>query len=292
MSGHENEGVIEHVGVVGCGVMGTGFAEICARAGLDVVVVAADPDGAERARRRLREALDRPVRKGRITKAERDAALALVSFSTDAKALRGRQFVLEAVRERLADKQEVFAELDRVVEDPDAILASNTSSIPISKLGRATHDPGRVIGVHFFNPVAAMPLVELVSSLRTRPEIADRTRAFVTDTLGKQTVHGRDQPGFMINTLLVPFLLSAIRLLESGGGTAEEIDKGMVLGCGHPMGPLALVDLIGLDIIASVGEAMYEELKEPLYAPPPLLLRMIEAGHLGRKTGRGFYPYA
>ncbi|MEO3752522.1 3-hydroxybutyryl-CoA dehydrogenase [Streptomyces sp. B6B3] len=285
-------GGVTQVGVVGGGVMGTGFAEVCARAGLDVVVVAADQDGAERGRRRLREALDRPVRKGRITEAERDAALARVAFSTDVKALRNRQFVLEAVRERLADKQEVFAELDRVVEDPDAILASNTSSIPISKLGRATHDPGRVVGVHFFNPVAAMPLVELVGSLRTRPDVLERTRAFVTDQLGKQTVHGRDQPGFMVNTLLVPFLLSAIRLLESGGGTAEEIDKGMVLGCGHPMGPLALVDLIGLDIIASVGEAMYEELKEPLYAPPPLLLRMIEAGHLGRKTGQGFYPYA
>ncbi|WP_062216223.1 3-hydroxybutyryl-CoA dehydrogenase [Streptomyces sp. NBRC 109706] len=283
---------VERVGVVGCGLMGAGFAEVTGLAGLDVIVLATGEQSAARGRQRLADSLDRAVRRGRTTVADRDIALRHITFTSDIKDLSDRQFVLEAVPERVHEKRALFAELDTVVQDPDAILASNTSSIPIMKIAGATRDPGRVIGAHFFNPVPAMPLVELVSSLRTHPTTLERTRAFVTDTLGKQTVHGADQPGFTVNALLVPYLLSAVRMLGSGSASAEEIDRGMTLGCGHPMGPLALIDLIGLDTIASVADAMYEELKEPLYAPPPRLLRMIEAGRLGRKTRQGFHTYS
>lgn len=282
---------ISRVGVVGCGQMGAGFAEVCARAGLDVQVVASRQESIARGHRRLRNSLDRPLRKGRITEAERDAALDRVTFSTDLVDLAGCDLVLEAVAERLRDKMEIFAILDKVVEQPDAVLASNTSSIPIAKLGQAVGDAGRLVGLHFFNPVPVMPLVELITSLRTTEEAATRTRSFVTDTLGKQVVQSRDQPGFLVNALLVPYLLSAVRMLESGVASAEDIDRGMTLGCGHPMGPLALIDMIGLDIIAAVGEAMFEETKERLHAPPTLLLRMVENGHLGRKSGRGFHEY-
>ncbi|MFE3598860.1 3-hydroxybutyryl-CoA dehydrogenase [Streptomyces sp. NPDC059142] len=282
----------ERIGVVGCGLMGSGFAEVCARAGLGVTVVVRGEDAVDRGRGRLVNSLERARRRGRIGESERDAALERVSFSTSLKDLRDHDFVLESVSERLQDKLEVFAELDEIVENRDAVLASNTSSIPIMKLGRATRDPGRVAGAHFFNPVPMMPLVELIGSLRTRPETLERVDAFVTGPLGKEVVRGQDQPGFVVNALLVPYLLSAVRMLESGAATAEAIDRGMVLGCGHPMGPLALIDLIGLDTIASIGESLHEELKEPLYAPPPLLLRMIEGGFLGKKSGEGFHPYA
>ncbi|MFJ7995808.1 3-hydroxybutyryl-CoA dehydrogenase [Streptomyces sp. NPDC096310] len=282
----------ERIGVVGCGLMGSGFAEVCARAGLGVTVVVRGEDAVDRGRGRLVKSLERARRKGRISETERDDALERVSFSTALKDLRDHDFVLESVSERLQDKLEVFAELDEIVEDRDAVLASNTSSIPIMKLGRATRDPGRVAGAHFFNPVPMMPLVELIGSLRTRPETLDRVGDFVTGPLGKEVVRGQDQPGFVVNALLVPYLLSAVRMLESGAATAEAIDRSMILGCGHPMGPLALIDLIGLDTIASIGESMHEELKEPLYSPPPLLLRMIEGGFLGKKSGEGFHSYA
>lgn len=282
---------IRRVGVVGCGAMGSGFAEVSARSGLEVTVLARDEAAIARTTERLAQSLERGLRKGKLTAADRDAALARVSFTTSVKDLRDRQFVLEAVRESLDDKREVLGELDGVLTDPDAVLASTTSSIPIMKLGQCTRDPGRVIGVHFFNPVPVMPLVELVGSLRTRPALLDRAASFVTETLGKQVVHAQDQPGFVVNSLLVPYLLAAVRMLESGTASAEDIDRGMVLGCGHPMGPLALIDLIGLDVIVSVAEAMYEESKEPLYAPPSLLLRMVEGGFLGRKAGRGFHTH-
>ncbi len=282
---------VERVGLVGCGAMGTGFAEICARAGLDVRVALSTQDGVGRGRQRLARAFERLVHKGRITGAERDEALARVSFTADIGDLADRQFVLESIVERLPDKVHVFALLDKVVAAPDAILASNTSSIPIMKLGQATGDPGRVVGLHFFNPVPVMPLAELTSSLRTTGDTRDRTRAFVTEVLGKRVIEARDRPGFIVNALLVPYLLSAVRMVEAGLASAEEVDLGMTLGCGHPKGPLALIDMIGLDVIASVGAAMYEEWKEPLHAPPALLSRMIEAGFLGRKSGRGFYAY-
>lgn len=189
-------------------------------------------------------------------------------------------------------KVETFALLDKVVEAEDALLASNTSSIPIMKLAMATNRPEQVVGIHFFNPVPVLPLVEVVSSLLTNPETTERAASFATEVLGKEVIHSQDRAGFIVNALLVPYLLSAVRMLESGFATKEDIDAGMVKGCAHPMGPLALTDLVGLDTTLLVANSLYEEFKEPLYAPPPLLARMVDAGLLGRKVGRGFYEYA
>ncbi|MEJ2853202.1 MULTISPECIES: 3-hydroxybutyryl-CoA dehydrogenase [unclassified Saccharothrix] len=282
---------VTRVGVVGPGQMGCGFAEVCARAGADVVVVARGEASAERGRQRLEKSLDRLVAKGKMGVDERAETLARVAFSWDVGALADREFVLEATPEDLDRKLAVFAELDEVVSEADAVLASTTSALSIMKLGRATRDPGRVLGVHLFNPVQVMPLVELISSLATDPAIAERARAFLEDVLGKQVVWAKDRAGFVVNSLLVPYLLAAVRLVESGVASAEDVDRGMTAGCGHPMGPLRLIDLIGLDTIAAVGEAMYAETKEALHAPPALLLRMVEGGYLGRKTGEGFFSY-
>jgi 3-hydroxybutyryl-CoA dehydrogenase len=271
--------------------MGLGFVEICARAGLDVWVVASGPESAARVGPRLARSLERLVARDRLTAEERDAALARVRCSWDLKNLADRQFVLEAVPEQLAVKLDVFATLDDVVGDPDAVLASTTSSLSIMRLARATANPGRVVGVHFFNPVATMRLVELIGSLATSPATTERTRAFLVDVLDKEVVEARDRAGFMVNSLLVPYLLSAVRLLEAGMATAEDIDRGMTVGCGHPMEPLSLIDLIGLDTIVAIGQTMHEETKEPLHASPALLLRMVEGGYLGRKSGAGFFKY-
>ncbi|MCU0260577.1 MAG: 3-hydroxybutyryl-CoA dehydrogenase, partial [Ilumatobacteraceae bacterium] len=223
--------------------------------------------------------------------AERDAAIAALSFTTDLADLGDRLLVVEAVVEDEATKVEVFSILDKVVSDDRAILASNTSSIPIMKLGIATGRPEQVVGIHFFNPVPVLRLVELVTSLLTSDETAGRAEQFATDVLHKRVIRSQDRAGFVVNALLIPYLLSAIRMMESGFATADDIDTGMVEGCNHPMGPLRLSDLIGLDTTLAVAESLYEEFKEPLYAPPPLLSRMVEAGLLGRKTGRGFYDY-
>ncbi|GGN39138.1 3-hydroxybutyryl-CoA dehydrogenase [Streptomyces fuscichromogenes] len=283
--------VIERVGVVGTGAMGGGLVDVCALAGLDVRVVASCLASAERAQRRLAESMDRQWAKGRIGEVERDAAVARVSFGTDLKSMEDRQLVLESISESLPAKQDVFRVLDAVVEDPEAVLASNTSSIPIMSLGSVTRDPGRVVGTHFFNPVPKMPLVEIVGSLCTSAATCDRAESFVTGALGKQVIRVKDRPGFAVNALLVPFLFNAVRMLDAGGVSAEDVDRGMTLGCGHPMGPLALLDLIGLEVIVAVGEAMYAQSKDPACAPPPLLLRMVECGLTGRKSGRGFHLY-
>jgi 3-hydroxybutyryl-CoA dehydrogenase len=205
--------------------------------------------------------------------------------------LADRQMVIEAVVESPQVKLEVFEALDRVVDDPAAILASNTSSIPIMKLAMATKRPASVLGIHFFNPVPVLKLVEVVSSLLTSEETVAAAHRFATEQLGKHVIRSKDRAGFIVNALLIPYLLSAIRMLESGFATADDIDSGMVEGCAHPMGPLAITDLIGLDTTRAVAESLYDEFKEPLYAPPPLLQRMVDAGLLGRKTGRGFYSY-
>lgn len=283
---------ILRVGVVGCGVMGAGLAEACARAGREVRVVASGDQGMARGRRRLERSLENGVRKGKITDSGRAAVMDRVSFVTELGYLADRQLVLEAAPEDEATKLEIFRTLDQVVQDPEAILASNTSSIPIAKLGRATERPGRVVGVHFFNPVSVLPLVEVISSLLTDERTGAVTEAFVTDVLGKEVVRAGDRSGFVVNALLIPYLISAIRMFESGFAPAEDIDRGMTLGCSHPMGPLALADLIGLDIVAAVSQALYEEFKEPVHAVPPVLSRMVDSGLLGRKTGRGFYSYA
>ncbi|MEW2048781.1 3-hydroxybutyryl-CoA dehydrogenase [Streptomyces sp. NBC_00377] len=278
------------LGVVGCGLMGSGIAEIALRSGIDVRVAEAGLDALEAGRRRLTASLDRGVRRGKLSEEQRDQALARLSFTSDLAELADRQFVVEAVAENRDIKTDVLRTLDKTVEDPAAILATNTSSIPIVDLAVATERPAQVIGMHFFNPVPVQRLVELIPALTTSPETVRRTRAF-SEQLGKEPIEAPDRSGFVVNALLVPYLLSAVRMLESGAARPDDIDRGMELGCAHPMGPLRLLDLIGLDTAQAVAESMYEEFKEPLYAPPALLRRMVAAGHLGRKNGRGFYAY-
>ena len=283
---------IERVGVVGCGLMGSGIAEVCARAGLDVMVREVNQEAAEGGRARLVKSLDRGLNAGKMTEDERDAAVAKLSFTTDLADLADRQLVVEAVVEDEDMKVDIFQQLDQVVTAEDAILASNTSSIPIMKLGTATSRPEQIIGIHFFNPVPVLRLVELVTSLMTSDETTARSDSFAAEVLHKRVIRSQDRAGFIVNALLIPYLLSAIRMMESGFASAEDIDTGMIEGCSHPMGPLTLTDLIGLDTTLAVAESLYEEFKEPLYAPPPLLSRMVDANLLGRKTGRGFYDYA
>jgi 3-hydroxybutyryl-CoA dehydrogenase len=270
--------------------MGAGIAEVSARAGLDVVVVESSPQAAAAGLSRLEASLGRAEVKGKIESAA--AVLDRIRVVTDLAELAARELVVEAILEDENAKAELFAALDQILESPDAILASNTSSIPIMKLGVATKRPASVIGIHFFNPVPVLPLVELVPSLLTAPDVTARARTFVEETLGKKAIDSQDRAGFVVNALLIPFVLSAIRMLESGFATAEDIDRGLVLGAAHPQGPLALADLIGLDTTKAVAESLYEEFKEPLYASPPLLARMVDAGLLGRKAGRGFYTYS
>ena len=283
---------IARVGVVGCGLMGSGIAEVCARAGLDVMIGEISAEVAEVGRARLVKSLDRGLSAGKMTEEERDAAVTRLSFTTDLADFADRDLVVEAVVENEAMKVEIFKELDRVMTVDGAILASNTSSIPIMKLGTATRRPEQVIGIHFFNPVPVLRLVELVTSLMTSEDTTARSAAFATDVLHKRVIHSKDRAGFVVNALLIPYLLSAIRMMESGFASAEDIDTGMVEGCSHPMGPLRLTDLIGLDTTLAVAESLYFEFKEPLYAAPPLLSRMVDAGLLGRKSGRGFYDYS
>ncbi|MCL4312696.1 MAG: 3-hydroxybutyryl-CoA dehydrogenase [Actinobacteria bacterium] len=286
-----SEETIERMGVVGCGLMGSGIAEVSARAGLDVVVVEVDQHALEAGKRRVSTSLERAVKAGKITDSARDEALDRIRFTVDMGDLADRQLVVEAVMEAEEPKLEIFGILDKVVEAEDAILASNTSSIPIMKLAGATQRPEFVLGIHFFNPVPVLRLVELVSSLLTSEETMARSQRFLEDVLSRKVIRSKDRAGFIVNALLIPYILSAIRMFESGFATAEDIDVGMVEGCNHPMGPLALADLIGLDTTMAVAQSLFEEFKEPLYAPPPLLSRMCEAGLLGRKTGRGFYDY-
>jgi 3-hydroxybutyryl-CoA dehydrogenase len=279
------------VGVVGCGLMGSGIAEVAARAGRDVAVVEADAESAERGLARIQASLATAVDRGKLADDDRTAALSRIVVTHDTDALADRELVVEAVIEDEGAKVGVFEVLDKTVASGDAVLASNTSSIPIMKLAMATQRPEAVVGLHFFNPVPVLKLVELVPSLLTAEATIDRAQRFAVDVLGKQVIRSQDRAGFVVNALLIPYLLSAIRMLESGFATAEDIDAGMVEGCAHPMGPLHLTDLIGLDTTMAVAESLYEEFKEPLYAPPPLLSRMVDAGLLGRKSGRGFYDY-
>ncbi len=272
--------------------MGAGIAEVCARAGLDVVVNEVDEVRAEAGRDRIRASLDRAVRSGKLTGGERAAVLQRVRVSPCFDELADRDVVFEAIAEDETLKTEVFARLDKVVENREAILASNTSSVPIMKLGVATTRPEYVLGVHFFNPVPVLPLVEIVPSLLTADAVRTAAEQLVTEVLGKEIVRSQDRAGFVVNALLIPYLLSAIRMVESGFASPEDIDRGMVLGCAHPMGPLRLADLIGLDTTKSIAESLYEEFKEALYSPPPLLSRMVDAGLLGRKSGRGFHTYS
>ena len=276
--------------MVGSGIMGAGIAEVAARSGCDVVVREVTAELAEAGRARIAASLDRAVTRGKLAATDRDATLDRIRTTTSLDDLADRDLVIEAIVEDEPTKTALYRELSGLVR-PDCVLASNTSSIPISRLAAAAQGPERVLGMHFFNPVPVLPLVELVPSLRTGQSTVDTARAFAEGRLGKKTVLCKDRAGFVVNALLVPYLLAAIRMVEAGVATAEDVDTAMVAGANHPMGPLALTDLIGLDTTAAVAVSMYEEFKEPLYAAPPLLLRMVEAGLLGRKSGQGFFSY-
>jgi 3-hydroxybutyryl-CoA dehydrogenase len=281
---------VKTVGVVGCGLMGSGIAEIFARVGATVVVHEVDAEAARRGRARVEKSVLRAASTARITEEEAEAALERITVGHDLDALGPVDLVIEAANEDEGIKTELFRRLDRIVERPDAILASNTSSVPIMKLGTVTSRPAYVVGLHFFNPVPVLPLVEVAPSLLTSPETEQRV-VQVAEDLGKTVIRSKDRAGFIVNALLVPYLLGAIRMVESGYASAADVDAGMVNGCAHPMGPLHLVDLIGTDTVAAIAQSMYAEFKESMYAPPPLLLRMVEAGLLGRKGGRGFFDY-
>ena len=285
------EPAFERVGVIGAGLMGAGIAEVSARAGMNVMVIEASEDAASAGRGRIEKSLGRAVKAGKLDPSDEVATLDRLTFSTDMASLADRDLVIEAIIENESAKTSVFRTLDDVVEQEDAVFASNTSSIPIMKLAMATRRPEQVIGIHFFNPVPVLHLVELVTSLYTSEATKERADQFAASQLGKRVVNSKDRAGFIVNALLIPYLLSAVRMFESGFASKEDIDQGMVTGCAHPMGPLALADLIGLDTTMAVADSLYEEFREQLYAPPPLLARMVEAGLLGRKTGRGFYDY-
>ncbi|WP_030669240.1 3-hydroxybutyryl-CoA dehydrogenase [Streptomyces sp. NRRL B-1347] len=284
-------GGVRRVGVVGGGQMGAGIAEVCARAGLDTVVCEVDAVAARAARDRVAASLDRAVRRGKLERTAARDALDRTVFTGSLEDLADRQLVVEAVVENPDAKTEVFAALDKIVEDPAAVLATNTSSLPVTRLGMATARADRVVGLHFFNPVPVLPLVEVVTSLHTSAATVAAAEDFAARALGKTVIRSKDRAGFVVNALLIPYLLAAVRMAESGFATAADIDAGMELGCAHPMGPLKLADLIGLDTVASIAESLYDEFREPLYAPPPLLQRMVEAGLLGRKSGRGFHVH-
>lgn len=280
---------IERVGVIGGGLMGSGIAEVCARAGSQVVVHEIDAETADTALARIEKSLDRAVERGKLSGSERDGVLGRITVTTDLHQQSDRQMIIEAATENESLKKQVFADLDTVVPD-DTILASNTSSIPITRLAAATNRPEMVVGLHFFNPVPVMALVELVTTVKTAEDTQNTVRSYA-ESLGKSVILAKDRAGFVVNMLLVPYMLAAIRMYEAGVATAEDIDTGMRLGANHPMGPLELTDFVGLDTTKFVADVLFEEFKEPMYASPPLLTRMVEAGLWGRKSGEGFYKY-
>ena len=281
---------ISTVGVIGVGTMGSGVVEVAARNGLQVVAREATPELVEAGRARVEGSMDRGVARGKLDEATREAAASAIAWTTDLDDLAGCELVLEAVPERLPLKLEIFGVLDRVL-DPSAIMATNTSSIPIIDVAMGTSRPQQVLGMHFFNPATVMKLVEVISTQLTDPAVTEAATAFTTDTLGKRVVPAPDRAGFVVNKLLVPYICQAIEMYESGHASATDIDDAMKLGAGHPMGPLTLADLIGLDVCLFTAESLHAEYAERFYAPPPLLRRMVAAGRLGRKTGRGFYEY-
>ena len=268
--------------------MGSGIAEVSVRAGVDVTVFETTEALITAGRNRIVKSLERGVSAGKVTERERDRALGKLTFTTDLNDLADRQLVIEAVVEDEAVKAQIFAELDRVITDPDAVLASNTSSIPIMKIAAATKNPQRVLGLHFFNPVPVLPLVELVSTLVTDEAAAARTEEFASAVLGKQVVRCSDRSGFVVNALLVPYLLSAIRMVEAGFATVEDIDKAVVAGLSHPMGPLRLSDLIGLDTLKLIADKMYEEFKEPHLRSAAAAAAHGRGGPAGQEIRSGF----
>jgi 3-hydroxybutyryl-CoA dehydrogenase len=281
---------ISRVGVLGCGIMGSGIAQVAATAGFATVVRDVGEDRIAGGEAGIRRSLEKLIEKGKLEPAARDGALGRLSFTTDLRALGACDLVIEAVTEDPELKNSLLRQLDSLCS-PATIFASNTSSLTIGRMASATARPDRFVGLHFFNPVPLMPLVEVIRAATTSPETFDAAVSFVR-RVGKEPVVSQDRPGFIVNRLLVPYLLDAVRALEEEVGTVQDIDRGMQLGCGHPMGPLALLDLVGLDTTAKIAEVMFEEYREPRFAPPPLLRRMVTAGMYGRKTGRGFYDYS
>ena len=279
---------VRHVGVVGCGLMGSGIVEVCARAALRVTFVEGSDDLAAAGRGRIDASISKAVERGKLEQVDAEAALGRIDAATDLEALVGVDLVIEAATEDPVAKRGIFAELGKVTR-PEVVLASNTSSIPIGDLAGASGRPDKVVGMHFFNPPPVMMLLELTPAASTSEETYEHVRAFGTDVLAKTCVRSSDQAGFIVNRLLIPYLFDAIRMYEGGFATREDIDTAIHLGLGHPMGPLALADLIGLDTVLAVGEVLHDAFGDPKYEPPALLRQMVADGKLGRKSGSGFY---
>ena len=281
---------VKSVGVVGCGLMGSGIAQVSAQSGIPTLVREVDAPSLEKGLGRIRKFLEDGVAKGKVPAEVRDQTLANLKGTTDLGDLASCDLVVEAVVEDIALKREVFRTLDKVTA-ANAVLASNTSSLSITEIAAFASRPDRVLGLHFFNPVPLMKLVEIIRALPTNDASFETAKGFV-ERIGKTAVVAKDTPGFVVNRLLVPYLLDAVRIYEAGVASKEDIDNGMKLGCGYPMGPLTLLDFVGLDTTYYIANIMFEEFKQPQYAAPPLLKRMVLAGYLGRKSGRGFYDYS
>jgi 3-hydroxybutyryl-CoA dehydrogenase len=281
---------IRKVGVLGCGLMGSGIAEVAARAGYETVVREVSQEIVDKGLQKIQGSLGKAVEKGKLDAADRDATLARLSGAVGLDALADCDFVIEAIVENLDEKKKTFSALDEVVKK-EAIFASNTSSLTITQIAMFTRRPDQFVGLHFFNPVPVMKLVEVVRTIVTSQEAYD-TAFELARSFGKEPIACRDNSGFVVNRLLVPYLLDAVRALEEGVGSVEDIDKGMQLGCGYPMGPFTLLDFVGLDTTYYIADIMFDEYREKRFAPPPLLKQMVQAGRLGKKSGRGFYDYS
>lgn len=280
---------VQKVGIIGCGLMGSGIAEQSIRCGFEVVVRELNDELLQKGEERIMRSMQRALKRGKITEEAFDSALTRLSFTTQVTDLGSCDLIIEAATEKMAIKKKIFAELDQIAK-ADTLLATNTSSLSITEIAAATQRAEKVLGIHFFNPVPVMPLIEYVRGLQTSHETMQIARAFGA-ALGKQTIESKDRPGFVVNRLLIPYLLDAINVLEEGVASKEDIDSGIKLGLAHPMGPLTLADFVGLDTLLFIADAMYDEFKHTRYAAPPLLRRMVSAGHYGRKSGQGFYPY-
>ncbi len=281
---------VQRVGVAGCGLMGSGIAEVAARAGFDVLVSEVDEGALEGGKSRIVKSMGRAVEKEKLSPEARDEAWGRVSFTTSLADMADRDLVIEAIVEDLAVKSELMGALDEIT-GPETIFASNTSSLTITEIAAATGRPDRVVGLHFFNPVPVMKLVEVVRTIATDEKVFDAAYRFARD-LGKEPIKAKDNSGFVVNLLLVPYMLDAVRQLERGVASVEDIDRGMMLGTGYPMGPFLLCDFVGVDTTYRIAEIMFEEYRESRYAPPPLLKRLVALGRFGRKTGKGFYDWS
>jgi 3-hydroxybutyryl-CoA dehydrogenase len=280
---------IRKVGVIGCGLMGSGIAQTCAQSGYETIVREVNQELLDKGMTRIRGAWDMLVNKGKLTQGQRDEYNSRLYGTLNLEDLADCDLVIEAVIENMEEKLKLFPALDRIVK-PEGLLLSNTSSLSVTQMGAVTKRPAQVCGLHFFNPAPVMKLVEIVRTISTSDETIERVRQFAL-SLGKTPVIAKDTAGFIVNFLLIPYLLAAIRMLENGQATRDDIDTAMKLGCGYPMGPFTLLDYVGLDTTMWAAEAIYEEYKDPLYAPPPLLRRMVASGMYGRKSGKGFYDY-